>query len=101
MKSLLALSALLLVLGCEKSQRYVLTVGMGCTLNEESKYPHVWRDKKDSNHVCAAHDELIGLRSGKPIHPEALDKAIAAWDKEYIDNCGSAVTLCEPFEEQP
>lgn len=46
-----------------------------------------------------AHDELIGLRSGKPIHPEALDKAVAAWDKEYVDNCESAVTLCEPFEE--
>jgi len=45
-----------------------------------------------------AHDPLMGIRSGKPIKPEALSEHMARWDKELVDNCESAITLCEPFE---
>ena len=47
-----------------------------------------------------AHEELIGLRTGRPVVPEVLDRQIAEWDKMYVDNCGSAVELCEPFESK-
>lgn len=52
----------LMMCGCSKHEdvtppRY-LTIGMACTTNEESLYPHVWAEKRNPKKVCAVMDTL-------------------------------------------
>lgn len=53
----------LMMCGCAdtsiKTPPQYLTIGMACTINEESAYPHVWREKRNPKNVCATMEELL------------------------------------------